>query len=189
MNSIATKRCSKCGEVKPAEEFYERNENGACPRRRSHCKACLHINRIANREPQRLRRAKWYIANKEDIKAKAKAYAEANPERVAGYKQKYSSTHPDQKQIDNSRRRARKAAVPCNDLTAKQWIEIKAAYKQCCAYCGKKTKLLTQDHIVPISKLGPHTASNTVPACRKCNAKKGTGAVLRPVQPLLLTFS
>ena len=45
---------------------------------------------------------------------------------------------------------------------------------------------LEMDHITPLSKGGDHTASNIVPCCRSCNAKKGTGPVLKPVQPMLL---
>jgi 5-methylcytosine-specific restriction endonuclease McrA len=91
--------------------------------------------------------------------------------------------------INVERRRARKAAAPRNDLTATQWKEIKAAYGNRCVYCGKRSKKLTQDHIVPLSKGGSHTAGNIVPACRPCNGKKRDRAVLKPVQPMLLTFS
>jgi 5-methylcytosine-specific restriction endonuclease McrA len=91
--------------------------------------------------------------------------------------------------INVERRRARKASAPVNDLTAAQWKEIKARFGHRCAYCGVKPKTLTQDHITPLSQGGSHTASNIVPACITCNAKKGTKAVLAPVQPLLLTLN
>mgnify|MGYP001617551454 CR=1 FL=1 len=89
-----------------------------------------------------------------------------------------------------ARRRARKAYAPINDLSAAQWREIQAAYAHRCAYCGKRAKgHLTQDHITPLIKGGNHTASNVLPACRSCNARKWTGPSPVPVQPLLLTIA
>jgi 5-methylcytosine-specific restriction endonuclease McrA len=86
-------------------------------------------------------------------------------------------------------RRARKAGAPSNDLTAAQWREIKAAFQQRCAYCGKKPRKLEQEHITPLFKGGSHTAANVVPSCVTCNRRKGTGEPLTPVQPLLLTLA
>lgn len=41
-----------------------------------------------------------------------------------------------------------------------------------CQYCGTK-KDLTLDHVIPSSKGGPHSWTNLVTACKRCNAKKG----------------
>ena len=38
-----------------------------------------------------------------------------------------------------------------------------------CQYCGKSTKNLTIDHIIPRSKGGKHTWKNVVSACVSCN--------------------
>lgn len=66
----------------------------------------------------------------------------------------------------------------------------RARHQYRCVYCGKRAKgKLTQDHIPPLSKGGSHTASNIVPACCSCNSRKAAGAVLIPVQPLLLTLA
>ncbi len=45
--------------------------------------------------------------------------------------------------------------------------------KYTCQYCGKKTKDLTLDHVVPKSRGGRHTWDNLVSACRSCNHRKG----------------
>lgn len=42
-----------------------------------------------------------------------------------------------------------------------------------CQYCGKRTKELTIDHIIPRSKDGSHTWVNLITACPKCNLYKG----------------
>lgn len=57
------------------------------------------------------------------------------------------------------------------DLTASQWARILQAYNRCCAYCGE-SKDITQDHVLPISRGGNHTAANIVPACMDCNRRK-----------------
>lgn len=113
----------------------------------------------------------WYQATLEEQRAKARAYAKA---------------HPDERAAIDAQRRARLANAPINDLTVKQWREIKAHYRYCCVYCGKRPKKLTKDHLTPISKGGSNTASNVVPACSTCNSRKYNGPPLCPVQPLLL---
>ena len=41
-----------------------------------------------------------------------------------------------------------------------------------CQYCGKQTRQLTLDHIVPRWRKGPHTWDNVVSACIPCNHRK-----------------
>lgn len=46
-------------------------------------------------------------------------------------------------------------------------------YNWTCPCCGLKTKKLTQDHIVPLSKGGIDDISNIQPLCKMCNRTKG----------------
>ena len=39
-----------------------------------------------------------------------------------------------------------------------------------CQYCGRAAENL--DHVVPRSRLGPHTWDNVVASCRSCNSRK-----------------
>jgi len=71
-------------------------------------------------------------------------------------------------------------------LPRKQWECIKYLYGYRCVYCGKKPKMLTQEHLTPFSQGGKDTFDNIVPACKSCNSHRRTGPVLCPVQPLLL---
>ena len=41
-----------------------------------------------------------------------------------------------------------------------------------CQYCGKQTKQLTLDHIIPRYRGGQHTWQNLVSACAACNRRK-----------------
>lgn len=146
--------------------------------------------------------AKEYGAtHREERKAYVAAYRAANPQKVRAltaalnvkhrekrnaYAKAYATAHPEERRLNENRRRARKTNAPLNDFTIEQWEAMKVHYGYCCAYCGKKQKRLTMDHITPLCKGGSHTLSNIVPACRSCNAHKYTGPPLVPVQPLLL---
>ena len=66
---MTDKKCSKCGEIKPLDEFHRRNSSK--DRLRCHCKLC---QQAANKA--------WREANKERTCATEKAWREANPDRV-----------------------------------------------------------------------------------------------------------
>lgn len=138
-------------------------------------KARLRAYRLANRDKIRAYMVQWREAHKEDRRVKDKIYKRA-----------YNQANPDKRREISARHRALRRNAPINDFTAAQWAIMKAHYKYCCVYCGRKMKRLTQDHITPLSKGGAHTASNIVPACLRCNSSKGVRGPLKPVQPMLL---
>ncbi len=78
-----------------------------------------------------------------------------------------------------ARRRGAKGRV-----TATEWQAILESYEGRCAYCGSQGR--TQDHVVPISRGGTHTADNVVPACQSCNSRKHTKAMNKRGQFLLV---
>ena len=60
-----------------------------------------------------------------------------------------------------------------------------------CQYCGKHTRELTLDHVIPRSRGGTSTWENLVACCKSCNGKKGNRLLkevnmhlLRPPRPL-----
>lgn len=116
-----------------------------------------------------------------------KAYYEKNKEKLLAQAAEYKRTHPEVPRAGKAKRRALKKGSARNDFTAAQWKAMQEAFDHRCAYCNKRCKgRLTQDHITPLTEGGEHTAFNIVPACRSCNARKQTGPVLAPVQPLLI---
>jgi 5-methylcytosine-specific restriction endonuclease McrA len=56
-----------------------------------------------------------------------------------------------------------------------------------CQYCGDKmaSRLLTLDHVVPVSKKGPKIWTNVVTACRDCNQRKANRTPQTAKMPLL----
>lgn len=114
------------------------------------------------RETQRACGARWYRENKEHRAQSVAAWRRTNPERLAEYQR---------------RRRARKLGMN-PDLTVEQWTEILEEFDHTCAYCQARGVSLEQEHMTPLSRGGRHTAVNVVPACRSCNARKGTKTLL-----------
>jgi 5-methylcytosine-specific restriction endonuclease McrA len=55
-------------------------------------------------------------------------------------------------------------------------IRIWIAYNKKCYYCARPLRKgqFTIDHVVPKSDGGGNGVKNMVPACRKCNLKKGS---------------
>jgi 5-methylcytosine-specific restriction endonuclease McrA len=157
--------------------------------------------RAAHIEQYRASTNAWYHRNRERRSETISFWQAKNAEKTRGYSKKYRLTHAEKVRLSGKayyaahsdkviakvkRQRARKANALINDFTAQQWKDMQAAYDYRCVYCHKRCKgKLTQDHLTPLSKGGNHTASNIIPACRQCNAKKCTGPVLVPVQPVL----
>lgn len=58
--------------------------------------------------------------------------------------------------------------------TYAEWEDVKRHFHFTCPSClrGEPTVVLTQDHIVPVSKGGTDDISNIQPLCRSCNTKK-----------------
>lgn len=66
-----------------------------------------------------------------------------------------------------------------NSANAKRiWREaIKTSWNNRCAYCGDPPiddKSLTIDHVKPKARGGQDQTTNCIPACRRCNAAKGS---------------
>ena len=178
------------------------------------CKAIFDAWYVENIEEQRGRSKRYYESSEENRQihingsrrwrienpgmgaAATRRWQENNPEKVKEWYEKTRDirnlqqrtrrkNNPDLFAQNDKKRRARKRNAPVCDLTTEEWEFIKKLYDYRCAYCGKKMKRLTQDHITPLSKGGSHTMVNIVPACRSCNSKKHVGPPLKPVQPSL----
>lgn len=137
--------------------------------KKSHHKICPILREVPNlcaAALLELRLQRQARRDREKQRESTKRWKRANPAAVSA---------------QSFRRRTNFAALRA-DLTEDQWQLIKASYGHRCAYCGEK-KPLTQDHVVPVSKGGHHTASNIVPACQSCNSSKGDRPVKWEFQP------
>ena len=64
-------------------------------------------------------------------------------------------------------------------------LEIFNRDKYKCQYCGRETKELTLDHVIPRRRKGEHTWENVVTACIPCNRKKAGLTPSEAGMPLL----
>ncbi len=88
-------------------------------------------------------------------------------------RREYYERHPQRRAMDRERRRARENETKVSDLTLAQWQDMLVHFNGHCAYCNRPFMKLNQEHVIPLSRGGNHTASNIVPACRSCNSRKG----------------
>jgi len=64
-------------------------------------------------------------------------------------------------------------------------LEIFNRDKYICQYCGRETRDLTLDHVIPRRRKGAHTWENVVAACIPCNRKKAGRTPQEAGMPLL----
>lgn len=147
------------------------------------------------------RKRVYHQANKERISAYIAAWKKANPDKVRDASARDRAKHREQRRMTslayyysrmasdpermrrmqrewskttkgvlaNRAARHRRRGVPYTD-EAKAWIAT--LVDPVCFYCGRIATEI--DHVVPVSKGGTGERSNLVPACRRCNSRKGS---------------
>ena len=181
-----TKRCSKCGKVKPILEFpKDKNRKDGLY---TWCKQCCAEYKATpagkashnkyNATPAGKASRKKYLASPAG-KASNNKY-NASPDRKAS-NNKYNAT-PAGKATRARECHTRRAngKLVVNDLTDEQWAKRLKENNYCCYRCGKPFTIddpATRDHIVPPKLKNGQvglglTFENILPAHRSCNASK-----------------
>lgn len=155
-------KCTKCG-----------GENDGS--HSSYCKLCYNAYKraryVQNREKEVARVMDYNARNYDDFKKRLSEYRK-KPEWKATRKAWEQENKGKMKIWDHAKRAKRFSAMQDFDpITQEQWAEKVKMFKGCCAYCKKKSKNLEMEHVIPISKGGPHVIENLVPACKSCNCK------------------
>lgn len=147
------------------KQEYDRRYRAEHPR--SPEKEAEYHRRYYNKEQRRKR----YLANREQILQERKDYYLTHRDDILAYKRKYQSEHPDKIANIHARRVARIGAAT---ITKDQWLSVMRESEWCCVYCGTVLgiKTRTLDHVVPLTRGGPHLRDNLVAACRHCNDSK-----------------
>ena len=204
---MPSKQCSKCGEIKPADEFAKdksRHDGLNC-----WCKVCKRLrSAIYYREhvdertayyyehrDGKLEYLKSYHAEHRDVHLAQmrEYYAEHRDELLSRnkvYMRSYYRKHRDTCRVrihafDRSDvGRACHAANSHNrriqggsQLTGAVIHDVVEASNGICPYCGKSFKEGHMDHIVPLSRGGTNDRSNLVYVCKKCNLAKGASTL------------
>lgn len=148
-----------------------------------------------NNNPERYKAVlkKWYEENREDHLKKNRQRYQKNRKKYYLTKLKWNKNNPEKcKEIGRNisqRYKARKKMLS-NTFTFAQWNTCKKYFNHSCAYCGKPSKQLHQEHFVPITNGGGYTVNNIIPACKRCNTSKFNHDffVWYPAQPFYSKF-
>jgi 5-methylcytosine-specific restriction endonuclease McrA len=181
------KRCGKCGETKPLDDFYRDRGNGLTGRT-CYCKVCSRLALLARREANPTWQAEYdrrrYAAKRDEILARDRAKYWADPEKARKRVLDWQKRNPEKHADAESRRRARLRAA-----TRVEKIDRLSVYERDggrCHVCGKKVPKakFELDHLTPLAKGGEHTYENVRVAHRSCNARRNHGQI--PAQLLLV---
>lgn len=151
------RKCGKCLEVKDMSLFYKDSTRASGTS--NSCKGCQNDYLKRRREERGLTalevRRTWAERNRERLREQGREYAAANRDRII---------------LIESRRRARKKALP-DTLTIEETEKILEEFDGKCAICSGGYEHL--DHFIPIaSGSGGTTYENIVPMCARCNVSK-----------------
>jgi len=137
--------------------------------------AYLRKRYLKTRTLQIAKSIEWQKENAERHKNNCIAYRKNNPEKRLKWQKEWVKNNPEKvKEIKRVAKYKRRAGLKANAIpfSASQWAEKVKSYSGMCAYCDTG-KYEHQDHVVPVSRGGPHSLNNLVPACKSCNYKKG----------------
>lgn len=167
-SDVRLRKCSVCGEEKPASPEYFRRDSSKKDGLVSQCKTCRNRKEKQYRDmPKNKERIKSHTIKRD---SRYLHYQEEYRKAHKDYFKKYFRTHKDKMNIYLSKRMAMKKKLQAS-LTFEQWENAKEYFLNKCAYCGKE-KPLAQEHFIPVSKGGEYSHNNIVPACKTCNSSK-----------------
>ena len=176
----AEKRCTKCGEVNPLDEFHRDpkapgGRSARCAQCRNAASRRWHVN---NLEKANAYGRRWAKENREKHAAKSKRWRDRHLEYDREKKRRWAQENPEKQRIKVARRRAKKLGAETDghslaDLHA--YWEATGIDKKVCYYCDgpvEKWKTSEGDHMLAISREGPDVVENLVPCCKSCNSSK-----------------
>ena len=127
--------------------------------------------------PEKAREAmrRWRDAHRELSRERNREYKRAlyasDPESEKGRIAAYYAAHPEALRAKDHRYRARRREAE-GHFTAAEWLELLNKFGGACGYCGGPGPLQA-DHRVPLSRGGTNFIENIIPACARCNQRKG----------------
>jgi 5-methylcytosine-specific restriction endonuclease McrA len=135
--------------------WYERNRDRMLDYDRRHRLANLDRIRAEDRERSRARYAADPIARQTYLKE----WRRKNREKSHAYVRAATNK--------------RRVAAGGQNFTSAEWLALLAHHNGSCAYCGSEI-LIEIDHRIPLTRGGSNLIDNILPACRRCNRRKGT---------------
>jgi 5-methylcytosine-specific restriction endonuclease McrA len=124
----------------------------------------------AHPEQGRARQRRHYTRHREEALAYARTYGRAHREQInARFRERYATdpTYRARWALYAMERHRKLAATP---IDSSALVALWEACRGRCQYCGGPANTL--DHVIPLSRGGPHAIGNVVPACKPCNSRK-----------------
>lgn len=203
------KRCSKCGEEKPATaEFFYRHSCGL----RGECKSCLKL-RVANNvrtnpEAESARRRRLRASKPDVFRRREKERRDRNKSKILEsgrrrYREKTESDpHYQRNRVKRWRKRnpirtaeigrvsslmRRSKPYAAAKYPSKSFLKrLISSQRGRCWWCGKVAEPFEVDHRIPLARGGDSSLSNLVLSCRPCNRSKGAKMPWEMKEPRLL---
>lgn len=122
----------------------------------------------------------WYVANKEKANARSRAYYAANRERhlergkawLGALKISNPEAYQDYRRGYVMKRRARMVGSKTGRI---DWVAVRSRNGMICGICLQPIEgAFEYDHILPLSKGGPHITENLQLSHSLCNRKKSS---------------
>ena len=118
---------------------------------------------------------RWREAHREQSRERNRDYHRAlyarDPEGQKARIAAYYADHPEALRAKDHRYRARHRQAE-GHFTAAEWTSLVIQYGGVCGYCGEGGPLQA-DHRVPLCRGGTNYIENIIPACPRCNQRKG----------------
>jgi len=114
----------------------------------------------------------YYFANREAALESARLRRVADPAQQREYRRRWREANPARRRELEMRRQALKRG---GKVTKTDYVAILAEHGMVCHICGDDIPSMADlhfDHVIPISKGGPHTRENIKPAHAVCNLRK-----------------
>jgi 5-methylcytosine-specific restriction endonuclease McrA len=129
------------------------------------------------RHPEKARSAmrRWREAHREVSRERNRKYKRAlyvrDPDGEKTRIAAYYAAHPEALRAKDHRYRARRREAQ-GHFTATEWTDLVDQFGGVCGYCAG-TGPLQADHRVPLCRGGTNFIENIIPACPRCNQRKG----------------
>lgn len=194
--SCGLKKCTKCGETKPLEQFSKNKtkKDGL----HSNCKSCDVAYHVVRAKRHRENPVTYSVTDtklcgtckqikstiefskstraKDGLQGSCKACKAAwrtdHPELCAAYSVNRQREHPEQYAAYCAARRAKKKLS--KEDHAESIAHRKAIKDDFCYYCEQRSIYMEYDHVIPLSRGGTDRYWNIVRCCQTCNRRKGS---------------
>lgn len=139
-------------------------------------KEIRHRHYEGNKERYQENATRWREQNPDRYLQTKKDWKARNPDRVIESRARYNQEHRETTIAWTQRRRAKQAEVTVGEVDYKRvWKRDKGF----CYLCGRPVAKneVHYDHVIPLSRGGPHSENNIRVTHARCNLKKGTKLV------------